>query len=79
LDDRLSVYSYIATFRVTIRICRRSGSPAVAFRPGDRGSGCPRLREATPQLREASPRGRPHLPPWVRAEGRPGWATPCQA
>jgi hypothetical protein len=26
------------------RICRRSGGPAVAIRPGDRSSGCPRLR-----------------------------------
>jgi hypothetical protein len=33
------VWVCVASYVGNARTCRRSGSPAVAFRPGDRGSG----------------------------------------
>jgi len=41
-----SVYLYIAILGVNVRFCRRSGSPAVAFGPGDLGNGCQRSGDA---------------------------------
>jgi hypothetical protein len=59
------VYALAAHERLTASAADR-GSPAVAFRPGDRVAAVG-VSAGTPQLREASPRGRPLLPPIGRS------------
>ena len=50
--------------RIGRAVMPRSGSRAVAFRPGDRGSGCQRLRGDACRNCVKRPRGdAPHLPP----------------